>query len=291
MPVSGLLTVDGHELRVTNLDKVLYPATNTTKGDVLSYYGAVASELIAHAHDRIATRKRWPDGVQAESFFEKNCPSHLPEWIETATLEHSKRVITYPLINNTATVLALAQLAALEFHVPQWRTEVGGTQRQLPDRIVFDLDPGPGVGLPECATVALLIREVLADTGLAVFPVTSGSKGMQLYASVLDHPQIAADTSAFAKALAEQLALAVPEQVVTGMAKADRGGKVFIDWSQNNINKTTITPYSLRGREHPNVASPRTWDEISDGANLTQVSYLEQLERLATHGDLLAELP
>ena len=288
-PGGQTLRVGGHDIKIANLDKVLYPATGTTKSDVLHYYAQVAPYLIAHAANRPATRKRWPDGVRAKPFFEKNLPSYAPDWIATATLQHSDRLVRYPLINDPATLLWLVQGAALELHVPQWTYDVATKTRRRPDRLVIDLDPGEPAGLTECATVALAARELLAADGLdPVVPVTSGSKGMQLYAALTDADP--ADSNAYARDLARRLTSRLPDLALYTMAKADRTGKIFIDWSQNNPAKTTITPYSLRGREQPFVATPRKWSEVEQAANgsrsLTQLQYPQVLERLAELGDL-----
>lgn len=284
---ASTVSVDGHDIKITNMTKVLYPETGTTKGEVLSYYAAIAIPLIAHARQRPATRKRWPDGVAAQPFFEKNLPSHAPDWVETTTLEHSDRDVRYPMINDTATLLWLVQQAALELHVPQWKAAPQTTSRHeaAPDRLVLDLDPGPPAGLEECCEVALAARAALAADGLDAFPVTSGSKGMQLYAYVGDRDDIT-DTSEYAKALAEQLGKQLPKLVISHMTRADRARKIFVDWSQNSSAKTTITPYSLRGRDHPTAAAPRTWDEVEAGG-LTQLRFSEVLERFDDAGDLL----
>lgn len=281
---SHTLRVDDHEFAVTNLSKVLYPETGTTKHDVLTYYAQVAPQLVKHAYGRPATRKRWPDGVAAQPFFEKNLPTHAPAWIDRVTLPHSKRDVTYPLVNNAATLLWLAQTAALEIHTPQWRWNAEAARRERPDRLVVDLDPGEGTGLDECCAVATVTRELLAADGLdRVVPVTSGSKGMQLYASLQElGPE---DSNAYARDLAQRVSKVMPELAVFTMAKADRRGKIFLDWSQNNQSKTTIAPYSLRGRSQPWVAAPRTWNEVTAGG-LKQLRYDEVLARISTLGDL-----
>jgi bifunctional non-homologous end joining protein LigD len=278
------LTIDGHSFGVTNLSKVLYPATGTTKHDVLSYYVQVAEVFIKHAGHRIATRKRWPDGVETKPFFEKNLPSHAPNWIQRATLAHSKRDVTYPLVNNAATLLWLVQGAALEIHTPQWCWDEATNGPQQPDRLVIDLDPGPGTRLADCCEVAIAARDLLASDGLAgAVPVTSGSKGMHLYVSL---PQTGPpDSNVYAKGLAKRLQEALPKLAISTMARSERTGKVFIDWSQNNRSKTTISPYSLRGRSHPMVAAPRTWDEI-ESRRIELLMYTEVLARLADLGDL-----
>lgn len=270
--------VAGRTLRVSSLDKVLYPATGTTKGEVLDYYVRVADRLLPELAGRPVTRIRWPHGVGGQSFFEKNLPSGAPDWLPRVRVAgHGSRSgrtqVTYPLVNDLAALVYLVNLGSLELHVPQWRVDRDGTPL-APDRLVIDLDPGPGAGLTECATVALLVRERLDGAGLTARAVTSGSKGMQLYAE-LDGVRSAHEVSAVAKALAQQLTERHPDLVLWQMTKARRAGKVFLDWSQNNAAKTTICPFSLRGRDQPAVASPRSWDEVQDAAEGT--SPMEQV--------------
>lgn len=277
-----LVEVGGHRLKLTNLEKVLYPETGTTKAEVLDYYSRVAEVLIPHARDRPATRKRWPNGVgtadvPGQMFFEKQLPSHAPSWIKARDIEHSDGPKTYPLVNDLPTLVWLAQMAALELHVPQWRFGRNGA-RKNPDRLVLDLDPGEGAGLPECVEVAKLVRSILTGMGLDPMPVTSGSKGLHLY-SALDGWQTSEEISSVAHELARALEADHPDLVVSDMKKALRGGKVLLDWSQNNGSKTTIVPYSLRGRERPTVAAPRTWKEL-DSPDLAQLEFDEVLKRL-----------
>jgi bifunctional non-homologous end joining protein LigD len=289
---SQTVSVGGRRLKISNLDKVLYPATGTTKGDVISYYVEIAPLMLPHLNGRPVTRKRWVHGVGTEAepgsvFFEKNLnPNSTPDWVQRFPIEHSDRVNNYPIVNDLATLAWLAQLASLEIHVPQWRFLEDGT-RQNPDRLVLDLDPGPGVGLPECAQVAHWAREALGAIGMELFPVTSGSKGIHLYAH-LDGTLTSADASNVAKELARTLEKQHPDLVVSEMAKVQRKGKVFIDWSQNNGNKTTISPYSLRGRDRPMVAVPRSWDELDE--DLEHLDFEQMLQRAQEVGDLLAPL-
>jgi len=287
------VVIDGHRLKLTNLDKVLYPETGTTKADVIDYYARVAEALIPHAKNRPATRKRWVHGVgtadePGEMFFQKNLDERsTPQWVLRRELQHSDHVNTYPLVNDVATLTWLAQIAALEIHVPQWQFGRTGA-RKNPDRLVLDLDPGPGAGLAECAEVARWARGILQGMGLHPMPVTSGSKGIHLYAA-LDGKQTSDQVSEVAHELARALEADHPDLVVSDMKKTLRDGKVLVDWSQNNGNKTTITPYSLRGRAHPMVAAPRTWKEL-DSPGLAQLDYREVLRRVAKKGDILAEL-
>lgn len=276
------VAVDGVQLKVSNLDKVLYPATGTTKADVLRYYAQIADVMIPHCADRPITRKRWPNGVEGEVFFQKNLGGGTPHWVHRVTLHHSESDNTYPIANDRATLAWLAQIAALEVHVPQWRVDADERPRN-PDRIVFDLDPGPGVTLLEVAHVAHLVKEILDQMGLPSYPVTSGSKGIHLYAPV-DGSYTSAQTSALAKELARSLEADHKELVVSEMAKSLRAGRVFLDWSQNNANKTTICPYSLRGTQRPRVAAPRTWEELAD-PELRHLELDEVLDLVADRGD------
>ncbi|MCC2659439.1 MAG: ATP-dependent ligase [Arthrobacter sp.] len=282
--------VAGRELTLTNLDKVLYPATGTTKADVLAYYAAVAPVLIPAAADRPATRKRWVHGVgtaeePGQMFFQKNLDHSTPGWVPRAAITHKTSTNYYPLVNDPATLAWLAQIASLEIHVPQWRVDSHGNVLN-PDRIVLDLDPGEGAGLQECAEVARLARAILQDVGLDPMPVTSGSKGIHLYAA-LDGAQTSDQISDFAHELARALEADHPDLAVSDMKKSLRTGKVLVDWSQNNAAKTTIVPYSLRGRPIPTVASPRTWRELSS-PTLKHLDYEEVMRRVGSGKDPFA---
>jgi bifunctional non-homologous end joining protein LigD len=285
------VTVGGHRLRITNLDKVLYPETGTTKADVLRYYAEIAPVLIPHSRNRPATRKRWVHGVgtgehPGQVFFQKNLDEGTPDWVKRVAIQHSDHKNVYPLVNNAATLAWLAQIAALEIHVPQWRVDAQGRQKN-PDRFVIDLDPGEGTGLPECVEVAKLARGILTGMGLEPVPVTSGSKGIHLYATV-DGSQTSDQISAVAHELARALEADHPDLVVSDMKKSLRVGKVLVDWSQNNANKTTICPYSLRGRDRPTVAVPRTWRELAS-KDLRHLELDEVLARMKRRADPLAE--
>ncbi len=287
-----VVSVDGHRIGLTHLEKVLYPETGTTKADVLDYYARIADVLIPHAADRPLTRKRWVDGVGTPErpgtmFFQKNLDASTPSWVPRRSIEHSDHSNDYPLLNDRATLTWLGQISAIELHVPQWR--FGRTGLALnPDRLVLDLDPGEGAGLAECAEVARMARAILTDMGLDPHPVTSGSKGIHLYAA-LDEKQDSAGVSAVARELARALEADHPDLVVSDMKKSLRGGKVLVDWSQNSRNKTTVAPYSLRGRFQPTVAAPRTWAELDD-PHLRHLDYREVLDRVAAAGDPLAAL-
>jgi len=284
--------VDGRRIRLTNLDKVLYPATGTTKADVIDYYARIAPVMLPHCEQRPATRKRWVHGVgtdeePGEMFFQKNLDDSTPAWVKRRSIQHKQRSNDYPLVNDLATLTWLAQIAALEIHVPQWQFGRTGVPKH-PDRLVLDLDPGPGMGLLECAEVARLAREILQGMGLDPFPVTSGSKGIHLYAA-LDGRQSSEEVSSIAHELARALEADNPELVVSDMKKSLRAGRVLVDWSQNSGNKTTIAPYSLRGRSRPTVAAPRTWRELAR-KDLAQLEFTEVLARVARRGDPLAAL-
>ncbi|MFI2294630.1 ATP-dependent DNA ligase [Isoptericola sp. NPDC019571] len=284
------VTVDDRRLQLTNLDKVYYPATGTTKGEVLQYLARVAPALLRHASYRPATRKRWPDGVAGQMFFQKNLDASTPSWVPRRSIRHRTSTNDYVLVNDLATLTWLGQTATLEIHVPQWRFGRTGTPMP-PDRLVLDLDPGPGAGLAECAEVARLARDILRGMDLDPLPVTSGSKGLHLYAALTGHDEsLTADAvSAVAHELARHLESEHPDLVVSDMKKSLRAGKVLVDWSQNNGAKTTIAPYSLRGRDEPTVAAPRTWDELDD-PGLRHLTFTEVVERLERDGDLLEPL-
>jgi bifunctional non-homologous end joining protein LigD len=283
MPNEQWVTAGGRRLKLTNLDKVMYPATGTTKGEVLDYYARVADVLIPFARDRPATRKRWVHGVgtpdkPGQMFFQKNLDDSTPDWVTRGTIEHKDHDNDYPLVNNIATLTWLAQIAALELHVPQWKFGRDGKPKN-PDRFVIDLDPGPGVDLQQVAHVARLTKSILTDMGLEPMPVTSGSKGIHLYAR-LDGRQSSDQVSSVAHELARALEADHPDLIVSDMKKSLRDGKVLVDWSQNSANKTTIVPYSLRGRDRPTVAVPRTWRELAS-KSLKQLDFTEVLARVA----------
>jgi bifunctional non-homologous end joining protein LigD len=287
--------VDGRLLTLTSLDKVLYPGDGTTKAEVLAYYAAVAPALLRQLRDRPVTRVRWPHGTGGESFFEKNVPPGAPSWVRRVSIagygsRRGAEQVTYPLAADLATLTWLGNLSALELHVPQWRVDAHGVPLP-PDRLVVDLDPGPPAGLAECARVALLTRQELAGLGLTVVtPVTSGSKGLQLYAAW--PPGLTEVTPRdVAERIATTLAARRPTLVLASMTRSLRHGKVFLDWSQNTPAKTTISPYSLRGKGPVALAAaPRTWAEIeagADGAPLSQLTPAQARQRLATDGDLM----
>ncbi|HEY8620785.1 MAG TPA: non-homologous end-joining DNA ligase [Dermatophilaceae bacterium] len=289
--------VDGRRLRLSNLDKVMYPATETTKGEVLNYYARVAPILLPHLADRPVTRIRWPHGTAGPSFFEKNLPPGAPSWLRSVAVpttgsrsQSGNDTLRYPVVDGAAALTYLVNLASLELHVPQWRFDTDGHPCN-PDRLVIDLDPGSPAGLHECAQLALLVRERLERIGLTTAPVTSGSKGMQLYAG-LPGEQDSDTIRDVAREIAQDLTRVRPELVLWKMTKSLRPGKVLLDWSQNAASKTTITPYSLRGKDAPFVAAPLTWAEVERGAerrdSLSQLDMDDVLARVARDGDLFA---
>jgi bifunctional non-homologous end joining protein LigD len=273
-------------VKLTNPDKVLYPATGTTKAEVFDYYVSIAEVMLPHIAGRAVTRKRWPNGVDEPSFFEKQLASSAPDWLDRASISHRSGTTTYPIVDTVEGVAWLAQQASLEVHVPQWRFV--GEDPGPATRLVFDLDPGEGVTMKQLCEVAQAVRELMGDIGLTMYPLTSGSKGLHLYAP-LAQPVSSRGAVVLAKRVAQQLEQAMPKLVTATMTKSVRAGKVFLDWSQNNGSKTTIAPYSLRGREHPTVAAPRTWDEIAD-PKLRHLRLDEVLKRVEKDGDLLADL-
>jgi bifunctional non-homologous end joining protein LigD len=277
----------GPRVALTNADKVLYPATGTTKAEVFEYYTAIAEVMLPHIAGRPVTRKRWPNGVDEPAFFEKQLASSAPGWLDRATVVHRSGSTTYPIIETSTGLAWIAQQAALEVHVPQWRFTSDGKPGPA-TRLVFDLDPGEGVTMPQLGEVANAVRELMDDIGLTVYPLTSGSKGLHLYAP-LTEPVSSKGAVVLARRVAQQLEQSMPKLVTATMTKSVRAGKVFLDWSQNNGSKTTIAPYSLRGRQTPTVAAPRTWAEIGD-PTLRHLEYHEVLARVAEHGDLLADM-
>lgn len=280
--------VGGHNLTLVNLEKVMYPRTGTTKAEVLDYYARVAPRMLPLLADRPAMRVRWPHGTGEERFFEKNVPTGIPKWVRVVEVptsgtrgDEEASTLRYPVIDSLAALTYFANLASLEIHVHQWTVDADGHPVN-PDRMVIDLDPGEPAGLMECSQVALLVRERLGDLGLDCWPVTSGSKGLHLYAD-LDRSRTSTEVRDLAKEIAESLEKSHGSLVVSQMTKSRRGGKVFLDWSQNIGPKTTISPYSLRGRDFPTVAAPRTWAEVEEGADdpfgLEQLRFDEVLAR------------
>jgi len=274
-------------VKLTNPDKVLYPATGTTKAEVFEYYVAIADAMVPHIAGRPVTRKRWPNGVGESDFFEKQLASSAPDWLDRGSVTHRSGTTTYPIIDTREGLAWLAQQASLEVHVPQWRF-LDETTPGPATRIVFDLDPGDDVTFRQLCEVAHEVRDFITDIGLQTFPLTSGSKGLHLYVPLAE-PVSSQGASVLAKRIAVQLEKAMPTQVTATMTKSLRTGKVFVDWSQNSAAKTTIAPYSMRGRDEPTVAAPRTWEEIED-PDLRHLRFDEVLDRVERDGDLLAPL-
>ena len=277
----------GPMVTLTNPDKVLYPATGTTKADIFGYYTTIAAVMLPPIEGRPATRKRWPNGIEQPAFFEKELAKSAPDWLHRGTLAHRSGDTVYPVIDSSTGLAWIAQQAALEVHVPQWRFDTDGKPGPA-NRLVFDLDPGEDVSMTQMCEVAFAVQELMSDIGLMLYPLTSGSKGLHLYAALPD-PVSSDGAVKLARRVADQLEQSMPNLVTATMTKSLRTGKIFLDWSQNNAAKTTIAPYSLRGREMPTVAAPRTWEELAD-AGLRQLRYEEVLARVAEHGDLLAGL-
>jgi bifunctional non-homologous end joining protein LigD len=284
--------VEGRSLELSNLDKVLYPAAGFTKGEVIDYYTRIAPALLPHLQDRPLTRIRYPNGVDDKSFFEKNKPAATPSWVRVETLPapgstKQRETIDYIVADDLPTLVWLANLAALELHTPQWR--VG----EDPDMLVVDLDPGAPAGLRECLQVALLMRDRLAEDGIDSYPKTSGKKGAQLACPVAA-TQPADVISGYARRIAQELEKASPKSITSKMAKNLRPGKVFIDWSQNNAAKTTVSPYSLRAQPQPTVSTPLTWEEVEAAATgewrVRPFTSAEVLARVDEYGDLFAGL-
>jgi DNA ligase D-like protein (predicted polymerase)/DNA ligase D-like protein (predicted 3'-phosphoesterase) len=290
-----VVRVEDRQLKLTNLAKVLYPEDGFTKGQVIDYYRRVAPVLLPHLADRPVTFRRYPNGVEGNSFFEKDVSRHAPDWVRTVRLatpnstKAGSETADYPLIDGLPALIWAANLAALELHVPQWTVGPRGGKR-VPDLVVFDLDPGAPATVVECARVAGLINEVLVEDGLTGYPKTSGSKGLQVYVPVL--VSAAEQTSRYAKAVAARLAHEHPDLVTATMARNRRTGKVFVDWDQNRPAKTTVAPYSLRARDQPTVSTPLTWPEVHDCAELADLVFTadDVVARVERDGDPLADM-
>ncbi|MGB4744177.1 MAG: non-homologous end-joining DNA ligase, partial [Candidatus Microthrix parvicella] len=286
-PSSQTVDVDGRHFKVSNLDKVLYPLTGTTKADLIAYYAAIAPTILPHLAGRGVTLVRHPNGVGEPGFFEKRCPSHRPDWLDTVDDPGDKRgAIAACALDEPAALVWTANLAALELHTHM----ALGDDLDTPTMLVLDLDPGPDVDLSGCCEVALWLREILVSVDLAGFAKTSGSKGVQLYVP-LNTPHDYDHTSSFALAMGQLLAKREPKRVLTEMTKAKRNNKVLVDWSQNSRHKTTITPYSTRARDRPTVSTPISWDEVSAGADGEPLSFdiHDVPDRVEELGDLFAD--
>ncbi len=261
LPRDSVIEIQGRELKLSNLDKVLYPEAGFTKAQVIDYYVRIAPVLLPHLHDRPLTMKRYPEGVQAEFFYEKNCPRHRPQWVKTAPVwsEGNNRWMDYCLVQDLPTLVWAANLADLELH-----TSLSLAADVLrPTVVVFDLDPGAPVNIVQCCRVGLWVRRIFEHLGLEAFAKTSGSKGLQVYVP-LNTPVTYDETKPFAHELARVLERAHPDLVVSDMKKSLRVGKVFVDWSQNDDHKTTVCVYSLRAKERPTVSTPVSWEEVEE---------------------------
>ncbi len=282
------VTVGEREISLSNLDKVLYPAVGFTKAQVIDYYARIAPVMLAHVAGRCMTLRRWPDGVDKESFFGKRCPDHRPGWVSVALGPgDSGGGIDYCQLNDTAALVWTANLAALELHAPMAQSE----DIESPTILVFDLDPGAPATIRECCRVGLVIREVLASIGLESWAKTSGSKGLQIYVP-LNLPHTHQHASSFALAVGQLVARQHPKLALVEMNKSLRGGKVFIDWSQNSRHKTTIAVYSLRANERPTVSTPVSWEEVEAGAEGSPLIFEAEdvLARVEKSGDLFASV-
>jgi bifunctional non-homologous end joining protein LigD len=288
-----LVEVEGRELKLTNLDKVLYPKAGFTKGEVVDYYAKVGPTMVPHLNGRAVTLRRFPEGVDDldSAFFEKRCPKHRPKWVKTASVRAGPNAgkIDFCVCDSLPTLIWMAQLAALELH-PSLSLSRAPTR---PTVLAFDLDPGEGSDVVDCCRVAMRLRDLFGHFGVECFPKTSGSKGMQVYVP-LNSPKTSYDeTKPFAKAIAQLLEKQTPDEVVSKMKKVERKGKVLVDWSQNHRSKTTIAVYSLRARERPTASTPIAWEEVEHAAEHKDAASLvfeadDVLERIETHGDLFA---
>ncbi len=285
--------VEGRELKLTNLDKILYPQAGFSKGEVIDYYAKVAPAMIPHLAGRALTLRRFPEGVDDSegAFFEKRCPKHRPEWVRTARVPAGPNTgeIDYCVCEDLPTLVWMAQLASIELHPSLSLAK----KLDRPTVLVFDLDPGPPANVLDCCRVALRLRELFGHFEVECFPKTSGSKGMQVYAPLNNGEVTYEETKPLARAIAQLLEKQTPKEVVSKMKKAERKGKVFVDWSQNHETKTTIAVYSLRAREQPTASTPITWKEVERALDKGDADSLvfeagDVLKRVEKHGDLFA---
>ncbi len=288
--MDSMVEVQGKQLKLSNLEKVLYPATGFTKQQVIDYYVRIAPAMVPHLAGRPLTRKRYPNGVDEEFFYEKNAPQHRPDWVKTAPIwsGRNRRTIHYILADDLATLVWLANLAAIELHPSLSLAE----DITCPTMMVFDLDPGAPANIVQCCRVGLWLREIFEHFDLKSFPKTSGSKGLQIYVP-LNTPTNYESTKTFSHALAQLLEHEHPELVVSDMKKQVRTGKVLVDWSQNDEHKTTVAVYSLRAREHPTASTPVTWEEVERALKKKDASQLvfeakQVVGRFEKMGDLFA---
>jgi bifunctional non-homologous end joining protein LigD len=282
--------VGGRRLAIGHLDRVVFPATGTTKGEVLDYYVRVADVMLAHLRDRLLHMHRYPEGVEGPRFWQKGCPEHRPDWIATAPVwsRDKGQAIDYCVVQELAALLWAVNIGSIELHTSLHRRD----DLHRPSAIAFDLDPGPGAGLLECADVALRVRALLAELGLDAWPKTSGGKGLQVYVP-LDGEATYAQTKPVARTVAEVLEAHTPDRVVSRMARSLRAGKVLVDWSQNTEHKSMVCAYSVRAKERPTVSTPLLWTEVEAAVGRGDAGALvfemgAVLERVAEHGDLFA---
>lgn len=290
------VTVGGRHLSLSNLDKPMYPSTGFTKGELIDYYAKIAPVMLPHVTGRPLTTKRFPNGVEAPSFIEKNVPRHAPSWLRTVVLARKAKgadTNRYAVLEDLAGLVWFANLASIEFHTPMWRID-GEGKPQAPDLIVFDLDPGAPATIVQCCTVALVLKDRLDTEGITLLPKTSGSKGLQLYGSLAGSRLAGEEVNAFAHEVAEAVEADHSDLVVSNMAKALRKAKILIDWSQNNPAKTTVSPYSMRALPEPSVSTPVTWKEVEQCAagrpERLAFSPAEVLHRVERSGDLFGEV-
>ncbi len=281
--------VEGRELSLSNLDKLLYPAAGVTKAGVIDYYSRIADVMLPHLRGRPLTMVRYPDGVDGGRFFEKRCPSHRPPWMDTVTLGREGRdtMVEHCDLRERADLVWTANLAALELHT----TMGAAPDTFVPTTVVFDLDPGEPADVTDCARVALLLRQVFDRLGLVAWPKTSGSKGLQVYVPFNQEGLDFDRTKSFALSVGQLLEKVHPDLVLTSMDRSQRAGKIFVDWSQNVLTKTTVCVYSLRARERPTVSTPVTWDEVETGVEdpgALRFEMADVLDRVSRDGDLFA---
>ncbi|MGW1071692.1 non-homologous end-joining DNA ligase [Streptomyces sp. NPDC002537] len=290
MPASSerqVVEIEGHRLGLSHLDRVLFPASGHTKAQVLRYYAQVAAVMVPHTAGRPASFVRAPEGLEGQSWIAKNPPGGAPGWVRVVPVEHREGVTEQVVVDSAAALIAMVNLGAYEIHVPQWTAAAGPDAH---DRLVLDLDPGPGTDLVVCCRVAQRLRQLLDADGLTAHAVVSGSKGLHLYAPL--HPASGRAVSGYAKELAARMMGEHPGLVVVSMARIERRGKVLVDWSQNASAKTTAAPYTVRLRERPGVAAPVTWDEVASCRDPGELAFTPEqvLDRVADYGDLLAPL-
>ena len=290
MAVRSEVDVGGRRLQIAHLDRVVFPSTGTTKGEVLDYYVRIADAMLPHLRDRLLHMHRYPEGVEGPRFWQKGCPEHRPEWVPTAPVwsRDKGEAIEYCVVQELATLLWAVNIGSLELHTSLHRCD----ELRRPTAIAFDLDPGPGAGLLECADVALRVRALLGELGLRAWPKTSGGKGLQVYVP-LDGAATYTETKPVARTVAEILEAQTPDRVVSRMARSLRAGKVLVDWSQNTEHKSTVCAYSVRAKERPTVSTPLRWAEVEAAVDRGDAGVLvfemdAVLERVAEHGDLFA---